>query len=267
MMNKNLKRAVVLGMAAITLLTATPATPVKAAELKPVHTTVQTTGKGDSLKITYKVTLDKSVVTDGRVAVEYDPSVLEFKSDSEGIKFSDADVNKAFTDGASKGVAYAFVADAPKTVNGTLMTVQFTAKKGLASQKTTIGTKVFGINNEDTAVVEETLLEDVVEVGRPKLAKPVINGLYSALFSVHINWSSDKNADGYVIYRSTSKNGSYSKVATVGKLTNYLDATAANNKTYYYKIVSFQGSGKDRVYSEESAPVSIKVKKLFGWFG
>ncbi|WP_083572374.1 hypothetical protein [Pseudobutyrivibrio xylanivorans] len=267
MMNKNLKRAVVLGMAAITLLTGIPATPVLAAEKTPVHTSVQSTGKGDSQKVTVKVTLDKTTVTDGRVAVEYDPSVLELKSDSEGIKFADADVNKSFEDGASKGVAYAFVGEAPKTVNGTLMTVQFAVKKGLKSQKTTIGTKVFGINNEEAAVVEETLLQDEVEVGRPKLVKPSINSISQTLIGAYVHWSKDPNADGYVVYRSTSKNGKYTKIATISGFNGYWDVMVANNKTYYYKVVSFQGSGNSRVYSEESAPVSIKIKKFFGFFG
>lgn len=267
-MNKNLRRAVVLGMAAITLLTGIPATPVLAAEKTPVHTTVQSTGKGDSQKLTYKVTLDKTTVTDGRVAVEYDPKVLEVAKDSEGIKFSDADVNKDFTDGASKGVAYAFVGDAPKTVNGTLITVQFNVKKGLKAQKTTIGTKVYGINNEETAVLGETVLEDVVSVGRAKLAKPTIYSLNQTLLGVFVSWSKDKNADGYIVYRSTSKNGSYTKIGSTSvDLNGYWDFSVSNNKTYYYKVVSYQGSGKDRVYSEESAPVSIKVKKFFGLFG
>lgn len=266
MMNKNLKRAVVLGMAAITLLTGVPATPVLAAEKTPVHTSVQSTGKGDSQKITVKVTLDKTTVTDGRVAVEYDPSVLELKNDSEGIKFSDVDVNKSYVDGDSKGVAYAFVGDAPKAVSGTLMTVQFAVKAGLDAQETKIGTKVYGINNEDEAVVEETLLEDAVEVGRPQLKKPTINSVSQTLLGVYVKWTKDANADGYVVYRSTSKNGKYTKIATVSGLSSYYDILVSNNKTYYYKVVSYQGSGKNRVYSEESAPVSIKVKKFFGLF-
>ncbi len=266
MMIKNLKRAVVLGMAAITLLTATPATPAKAAELKPVHTTVSTTGKGDSLKVTYKVTLDKSVVTDGRVAVEYDPNVLELTSNSQGIKFSDTDVNKSFTDGSSKGVAYAFVSDDPKTVSGTLMTVQFTAKKGLEEQKTKIGTKVFEINNEDKAVVSETLLEDAVTVGRPKLKKPCITGLFQAVIGIHVGWTWDNNADGYELYRSTSKNGNYYKVGEIWKMNNMIDITCRNNTKYYYKVVAYQGYGKDRVYSEKSEPVSVTVRKFFGLF-
>ena len=146
------------------------------------------------------------------------------------------------------------------------MTVQFNVKKGLKSQKTTISTKVFGINNEDTEVVAETVLDDAVEVGLKDLKKPTINKLNQTILGVYLSWTKDANADGYVIYRSTSKNGNYTKIATVSGLNSYWDVLVANNKTYYYKVVSYQGSGNSRVYSQESAPVSIKVKKFFGLF-
>lgn len=266
-MNKSIKRAVVLTLTALTVFTSTPYTNVaKAANVAPVHTTVKSTGKADSQKITYKLTLDKTTVTDGRVAVEYDPNVLVLKSDSEGIKFSDVDVNKNYVNEEAKGIAYAFVNDAPKTAAGTLMTVQFTVKAGLKAQDTTIKTKVLGINNEATDVVAVTDMEDAVSVGAPALKKPVINSISQTILGVYVKWAKDTNADGYVVYRSTSKNGKYSKIATVSGLTSFWDFTVANNKTYYYKVVSYQGSGKTRVYSEESAPVSIKVKKFFGWF-
>ena len=266
-MNKSIKRAAVLTLTALTLFTSTPYTNVaKAASVAPVHTAVTSTGKADGQKITYKLTLDKATVTDGRVAVEYDPNVLVLKSDSEGIKFSDVDVNKNYVNEEAKGIAYAFVNDAPKTAAGTLMTVQFTVKAGLASQDTTIKTKILGINNEATDVVATTDMEDVVSVGRPTLSTPKINSVSQTILGVYVKWSKDANADGYVVYRSTSKDGKYSKLATVSGLTSFYDIAVANNKTYYYKVVSYQGSGKTRVYSEESAPVSIKVKKFFGLF-
>lgn len=266
-MNKSIKRAVVLTLTALTVFTSTPYTNVaKAANVAPVHTTVTSTGKADSQKITYKLTLDKTTVTDGRVAVEYDPNVLVLKSDSEGIRFSEVDVNKNYENEEAKGIAYAFVNDAPKAASGTLMTVQFTVKAGLKAQDTTIKTKVLGINNEATDVVAATDMEDAVSVGAPALKKPVINSISQTILGVYVKWAKDTNADGYVVYRSTSKNGKYSKIATVSGLTSFWDFTVANNKTYYYKVVSYQGSGKTRVYSKESAPVSIKVRKFFGWF-
>ena len=267
MMNKSIKRAAVLCMAALTLFTSTPYTNVaKAANVTPLHTTVTSTGKADSQKITYKLTLDKTTVSDGRVAVEYDPNVLVLKSDSEGIKFSDVDVNKNYENDKAKGIAYAFVNDAPKTAAGTLMTVQFTVKAGLKTQDTTIKTKVLGLNNEATDVVAAQDLEDVVSVGRAALSTPKITSLNQTILGVYLKWTKDTNADGYIIYKSTTKNGKYTKYATVSGLTSFYDIAVANNKTYYYKVVSYQGSGANRVYSKESAPVSIKVRKFFGWF-
>ena len=146
------------------------------------------------------------------------------------------------------------------------MTVQFTVKAGLKAQDTTIKTKILGLNNEATDVVAATDMEDAVSVGRPTLSTPKINGISQTILGVYVKWSKDANADGYVVYRSTSKDGKYSKIATVSGLNGFWDFTVANNKTYYYKVVSYQGSGKTRVYSEESAPVSIKGKKFFGWF-
>ena len=265
-MNKVIKRAVAFLAAVLVLFSALPGVTAKAQDDGVLHTDVQVTGKADNQKVTYTLKLDKTTVSDGRVAVEYDPNVLVLKSDSEGIKFSDVDVNKNYENDKAKGIAYAFVNDAPKTAAGTLMTVQFTVKAGLKVQDTTIKTKVLGLNNEATDVVAAQDLEDVVSVGRAALSTPKITSLNQTILGVYLKWTKDTNADGYIIYKSTTKNGKYTKYATVSGLTSFYDIVVANNKTYYYKVVSYQGSGANRVYSKESAPVSIKVRKFFGWF-
>ncbi len=266
-MNKFIKKAVVLSLTALTLFTSLPFSEVKAAEVGPIHTAVATSGKADKLKVTLKVTLDKTTVTDGRVAVEYNPDIFVLENDSEGIKFSDVDVNKAYTNEDAKGIAVAFVNDNAKACKGTLMTLKFSVKPGLSKQDATITTKVFSVNNDDEEVVANTDLQDVVAVGTPKLAKPAIKSVNQTLLGAQVCWKKDANADGYVIYRSTSKDGNYTKIATAKTFSSYLDLAVKNKKTYYYKIVAFKGNGNNRVYSEESAPVSIKIKKLFGLFG
>jgi len=61
----------------------------------------------------------------------------------------------------------------------------------------------------------------------------------------------------YNVLRSTSKNGSYSKVATVtGR--SYVDTAAKAGKTYYYKVVAVYS--KTDANSAKSAAVSIKAK-------
>lgn len=46
-----------------------------------------------------------------------------------------------------------------------------------------------------------------------------------------------KGAESYEIYRSTSKDKGYKKIAT-SKKTTYVDKTTKKGKTYYYKVVA-----------------------------
>ncbi len=265
-MTKVLKRAAVLLTAMLVLFAVIPGAKVKAQDNGVLHTTAVVSGKADSQKVTYTVKLDKTSVSDGRVAVVYDGSVLTLKKDTEGIRFSESDVNKNFTSDDQKGIAYAFVNDSAKSVSGTLISLTFDVKKNLDGQDTVIKTEVYGINSDDTQVVEETVLEDTVTVGREKLKKPQLNSVRQTLLGVNVKWTKDSAADGYVILRSTSKDGKYTEIASVNS-GNYWDITVGNKQTYYYKIKSYQGKGSNRVYSQESNILSIKVKKFLGIFG
>lgn len=265
MMTKILKKAVILGMVAVALLSGTPAMTAYAAEKSPLITTVSVTGKKDAQKVSYKLNISQTTVSDGRIAVVYDPKVLELKKDTESIKFSEVDINKNASDNDGKAIAYAFVNDAPKKVKGTIITLQFDVKEGVENQDSVIKTKVYDINNEDEAVLTDVTLEDTVNVGLKKLKTPEIKSIDQTLIGVNVKWSKDENADGYVLYRSTKKGGEYKKVTTT-KSTSYWDVSVSNNKTYYYKVVAFQGKDDNKVFSEYSKVVSIKVKKFFGLF-
>ena len=260
-MNNILKRITVLVLTALMIFTILPTTSVLAADSAPAHTSITTTGKGDTLKITYKLNLDKTAVTDGRVAITYDSDILVLTKDTEGISFAEKDVNKNYANNDETGISYAFVNDSSKNVNGTIISLKFEVKKGVEYQDTIIKTTIFGINNEDTEVITDTVLEDTVSVGVGALVKPSLTKLDQTLIGVNVKWDKDNNADGYIIYRSTSENGNYTQVGT-SKGTSFWDIRVANNKTYYYKIKSYQGNGKNRVYSEESNVLSSKVKKF-----
>ncbi len=68
-----------------------------------------------------------------------------------------------------------------------------------------------------------------------------------------------KGASGYVLYRSTSKNGSYRKVdeqATTQRWSLKIEK-ADKTQTYYYKIRAYKNSNGSKVYSEYSAPVKV----------
>ena len=73
-----------------------------------------------------------------------------------------------------------------------------------------------------------------------------LTGYKSYYGYAQLSWTKVTGASGYYVYRSTSQNGSYSKIATTTKL-KYSDKKAANGKTYYYKVVSYRTvSGKKK---------------------
>jgi hypothetical protein len=74
-----------------------------------------------------------------------------------------------------------------------------------------------------------------------------------------LTWSSEFGADGYQIYRSTSKNGKYTKVATVKNATTYTDSSLKSKQTYYYKVRAYWKSSEKTYYSKYSSVVSKKA--------
>ncbi len=72
--------------------------------------------------------------------------------------------------------------------------------------------------------------------------------------SIAVTWTAASGADGYVIYRATSKNGTYSKIAEVGSdILGYDDVNLTANKYYYYKIKTVHNNTSGTVYSGYSS--------------
>lgn len=79
---------------------------------------------------------------------------------------------------------------------------------------------------------------------------------------VNIYLSTSGKADGYIVYRATSKKGTYKKVKTVsaGKYsTTVTDTGLKKGKTYYYKAKAFKKSGGKTYYSDFSDIASQKM--------
>ena len=91
-----------------------------------------------------------------------------------------------------------------------------------------------------------------------KLSRPVIESLVAKKSSIVISWGSVKDADGYYVYRSTSKDGKFSRVAETDG-DSYQDSNVKKGKRYYYKVRAFSdGEYKDSSLSKWK---SAKVKK------
>ena len=94
-----------------------------------------------------------------------------------------------------------------------------------------------------------------------KLSATEITSLKGGTRSANLRWKRVSNATGYYIYRSTSENGYYKKVATVKGKTSYTDKKSLKNRGYYYyKIVAYRKSGSKTL---KSAPTSVSYTYVY----
>lgn len=77
-----------------------------------------------------------------------------------------------------------------------------------------------------------------------------------------VSWSAVTGATGYVIYRSTELNGTYTEIGAIGSpaVTSYSDLTVTKDVTYYYKIKAIGANNNSSVFS--SAASGCAVAKL-----
>lgn len=84
-----------------------------------------------------------------------------------------------------------------------------------------------GYSSYSSIAYGKTVVDTDIQAVRSKSSK-----------KLEISWKAVSDANGYYIYRSTSKDKNYQKIATVsGKNTvTYVDASLKTGKKYYYKI-------------------------------
>src|SRR5579872_6440733 len=69
-------------------------------------------------------------------------------------------------------------------------------------------------------------------------------------YSVNLWWNSSPNVVGYNVYRSTSANGTFSKInATLDSNPAYTDGTVASGTTYYYAATAVNSTGEESARS------------------
>lgn len=102
-----------------------------------------------------------------------------------------------------------------------------------------------------------------------KCSRPKTVTVSSAAYNkLTVKWSSVSGANGYYVYRSTSKNGKYTRIATISKKgqRSYTDTKRTCGKTYYYKVAAWRKvSGKKKTgllsdpKSGKAVPAAPKV--------
>lgn len=93
-------------------------------------------------------------------------------------------------------------------------------------------------------------------------AKTAIKTLTSKNSKDTLNWKKISGVTGYEVYRSTSKNGTYKKIAatTTASKVSYTNENLQTGKKYYYKIRTYKKVNGKKVYGTYSTVKSVKVK-------
>ena len=133
-----------------------------------------------------------------------------------------------------------------KLKEGTAYTVKYAGgRKNLGTYKVTV---TFIGNYKGT----KALTFNIVPAA-PENVKAAVSGK-----NVTLTWSKVKGADSYLVYRSTSKDGKYKKIATVEAPT--LTVKNLKKGNYFFKVKAVHDGDSAKLNGVASAPVKAKVK-------
>ena len=74
----------------------------------------------------------------------------------------------------------------------------------------------------------------------PAAVVPSISKIVNTVQGVHVYWNAVTGADSYILYRSSTVNGNYTRVTTLSA-THYTDTGVSSGKVYYYKVRAVVG--------------------------
>lgn len=96
-------------------------------------------------------------------------------------------------------------------------------------------------------------------VSRYYLSTPKLSSVNNSSSGVKVSWNKVSGAEGYKIYRKTSKNGDWKlvKTTTNNKNFSYVDKSAKNGKTYYYSVQAYY-SKTNSTYNQ----TGLKIKHI-----
>lgn len=148
----------------------------------------------------------------------------------------------------------------------------YSIKSSNTSVATVTDDNVVTARSAGTAVITVTSLNGVSATLTIKVTPKAVTDLKAipkSTASIDLNWTGT-GASNYIIYRSTSKSGSYKKVGTTSS-TSYTDKGLTKGKKYYYKVVGYYTSDGATVKSGYSnvanasatapTPTTIKAAK------
>mgnify|MGYP001059201099 CR=1 FL=1 len=109
-------------------------------------------------------------------------------------------------------------------------------------------------------ILTETELSEKVDMTIPGTVKIKVTATSKKY--VKITWKKNSKANGYTVYRASSKGGKYKKIATIGtnKRVYYYDRSVKKGKTYYYRVKTYRKEAKKVYYSAYSNTIKGKAE-------
>lgn len=120
-----------------------------------------------------------------------------------------------------------------------------------------------GINGMGAGLINSGLAIQHTKYLSFKNEKEVLTSVkaQTAKGKIKLIWRGATSSEGFVIYRSTSQNGQYTKVKTITDkdINSYTDSGLTSGKTYYYKIRGYMAYHGNRKYCQYSTVKSAKA--------
>ena len=92
-----------------------------------------------------------------------------------------------------------------------------------------------------------------------KTAAPKISAINSEKNKASLSWKKISGADGYEVYTSSSKSGTFRKLSSTTKLS-YTNYFLKSGSTVYYKVRAYKTVDSSKIYSDFSTVRSVKIK-------
>ncbi|MGN1194520.1 MAG: fibronectin type III domain-containing protein, partial [Acutalibacteraceae bacterium] len=127
------------------------------------------------------------------------------------------------------------------------------------SKGTTYKVKVTAYKTIDSKKVLSSVYTELTTATKP--GTPTLKATAGSK-KASLSWNKQTGASGYIVYMSTSKNGSYKKIATVKGSTkvSYTKTGLTKGKTYYFKVRAYKTVDGKNIYGDYSAVKYAKVK-------
>ena len=134
----------------------------------------------------------------------------------------------------------------------------------------------------ETNVLEETMAAETENVlliatasseltsSQVKAITPAAKAASYSYSKIKVTWDKIDGLDGYIVYRATSKNGTYSKAFSTTK-NSYINTNRITGKYYYYKVRGYKKINGKTVYTKYSPvtatyarPNKVKITDAYG---